>query len=86
MDGEESRQGRRCAGADAFPPSGPRQRLRAHVLPEVRQLAVPDGSGKDEMVLGASLETFRYAAATSVRVATNEDGVHVGPATGPRRG
>ena len=30
---------------------GPRQCLRVDVLPDIRQLAVPDGNGEDEMVL-----------------------------------
>src|ERR1700720_2039865 len=30
---------------------GPRQRLRVDVLPDVRQLAAPDGNGEDEVVL-----------------------------------
>ena len=36
----------------------PAPALRINVLPDVRQLAVPDGSGKDEMVLGTSSEAF----------------------------
>jgi len=40
------------------PLSGPRQRLRVNVLRDVRDLAVKDGSGKDEMVIGTSSEAI----------------------------
>jgi hypothetical protein len=39
-------------------PLSPRQRLHVNVLRDVRDLAVQDGSGKDEMVIGTSSEAI----------------------------
>src|ERR1700719_1035895 len=39
---------------------GPRQCLRVDVLPDIRQLAVPDGNGEDEMVLESLVRGFDF--------------------------
>src|SRR5690348_16852774 len=39
---------------------GPRRRLRVDVLPDVRQLAVPDGNGEDEMILERPVRGFDF--------------------------
>src|SRR5580704_10064151 len=39
---------------------GPRQCLRVYVLPDVRQPAVPDGNGEDEMVLESLVRGFDF--------------------------
>jgi hypothetical protein len=43
---------------ECFPSSSPRQRLHVNVRPDVRQLAVPEGRSKNEMVLGSCSQAF----------------------------
>jgi len=44
---------------------GPRQCLRVDVLPDIRQLAVPDGNGEDKMVLESLVRGFDFPLSPS---------------------
>src|SRR3984885_11973898 len=52
--------GQRYAGPGGVHMRGPRQCLRVYVLPDVRQPAVPDGNGEDEMVLESLVRGFDF--------------------------